>query len=140
MKRMMKYLGLAAFLSVSVAGAALGLAQTSGPTLLETLERGLWQFRAVGGGPTGASVDRLCVDDLKKLAQIQHNRMKCTQKVLRSNAATVQIFYSCPGEGQGLTTIRKESNRLIHIDSQGVRNNSPFSFTVEARRSGSCNR
>jgi hypothetical protein len=37
-----------------------------------------------------------------------------------------------------LTTIRKESSRIIHIQSQGIRNNAPFSFSAEGRKIGPC--
>ena len=42
-------LGIAAFLAVGT--AAIGMAaQSDTPDLLQSLERGLWQLRAVGGG------------------------------------------------------------------------------------------
>ena len=120
------------------AAAAFAAVQGNGSNLLDSLSRGMWQFRAIGGGPAGTDVANLCVGDVSKLAQIQHKSFDCEQYVVRASATTVTISYSCRGKGQGLTTIRKESNKLIHIDSQGIRDNSPFSFTVEARNSGPC--
>jgi hypothetical protein len=72
------------------------------------------------------------------LAQIQHGVANCPHLIVDSNANSITISYSCKGAGQGLTTIRKESGRLVQIKSQGIRNNSPFSFSVEGRRSGAC--
>jgi hypothetical protein len=129
---------LLTFIISGGATAAFAVVQSNGPNLLDSLNRGMWQFRAIGGGDAGTDVARLCVDDVTKLAQIQHKDFDCTQYVVRSSATTITISYSCRGKGQGLTTIRKESNKLIHIDSQGIRDNSPFSFTVEARNSGPC--
>jgi hypothetical protein len=57
---------------------------------------------------------------------------------VRSTANSVTVSYSCKAQGLGLTTIRKESNRIIHIQSQGIRNNAPFSFAVEGRKTGPC--
>jgi hypothetical protein len=50
----------------------------------------------------------------------------------------VTVHYTCPGSGHGRTTIRKETNRLVQIDTQGIASGSPFSRTFEARRGGSC--
>jgi hypothetical protein len=97
--------------------------------VLQTLERGLWQLRAVGGGASGAAASQLCLGDPRMLAQIQHGAANCEHYVVESSANSVTISYSCKGAGQGLTTIRKESGRLVQIKSQGIRNNSPFSFS-----------
>ena len=121
--------------------AAAVSAQGEMPELLTSLERGLWQLRAVGGGPSTAPVSQLCVTDPRMLTQIEHlGSPQCSYFVVRSNPTSVTISYSCKGAGQGLTTIRKESPRLIQIQSQGIRNGAPFSFSVEGRRSAACER
>ena len=106
--------------------------------LLETLERGLWRLRPASGTSSALPIDQYCVGDPTLLAQLQHGSATCTQTVLRSSANSVTISYNCRGKGQGITVIRKETNRLIQIQSQGTWNNSPFSFTAEARRAGTC--
>ena len=68
-----------------------------------------------------------------RLTQIQHGDAPCSRYVVRSMPNSVTVSYSCRA-GQGLTTIRKESPELIQIQSQGIRNNAPFSFSVEAAR------
>jgi hypothetical protein len=138
MKFFSKKLILLAIMSASITSAAYGLVHQEGPTLLDSLNRGMWQFRAIGGGPTGTAVNRLCVGDAKKLLQIQHQEFDCKQFIVRSSPNALTVSYSCSGQGQGMTSIRKESNSLIQINSQGIRNNSPFSFSVEARQSGGC--
>jgi hypothetical protein len=73
------------------------------------------------------------------LAQIKHGaNAQCSHFVVRSTPTSVTISYSCKGAGQGLTTIRKESPRLIQIQSQGIHDGSPFSFSVEGRRAAGC--
>ncbi|NJM49864.1 MAG: hypothetical protein HC843_02425 [Sphingomonadales bacterium] len=138
MKKAAKFLILVLSVSGFGAGAALALAQGEAANLLSSLEPGLWQFKAVGGGAPGTPVRQLCVKNTGKLVQIQHGVRPCDHYVVRGNAATLTVSYSCKGAGQGLTSIRKESSRLIHIDSQGISGNGPFSFTVEGRRTGPC--
>jgi hypothetical protein len=129
-------LAVAAMLSLGVGSAAQGGAQGDGGALLQSLERGLWQFRATGGSTAAAS--QLCLGDPRLLVQMQHGAANCTHQLVDAGANAVTISYSCKGAGQGLTTIRKESGRLVQIQSQGIYNSSPFSFTVEGRRSGAC--
>jgi hypothetical protein len=136
MKMKFSHLAVAGFLCLSAGSSAF--AQGGDLSLLESLERGLWQLRTVGGGPSGAAVSQLCVGEPSRLTQIQHGNSACDYYVVRSMPNSVTVSYSCKGQGQGLTTIRKESGRLIHIQSQGIRNNSPFSFSVEGRKTGTC--
>ncbi len=132
--------GLVAFVAVGTAVASYAV-QADMPELLESLERGLWQLRAVGGGTSTVGNSQLCVSDPRMLVQIQHlNNPQCSHFVVRSSPTSVTISYSCKGSGQGLTTIRKESPRLIQIQSQGIHNGAPFSFSVEGRRSAACER
>jgi hypothetical protein len=132
------HLAISCAVSLCASGAALAVGPNESLALLESLERGMWQLRAVGGGPSGAASNQLCLGDPARLTQIQHGDMSCSRYVVRRSANSVTVSYSCKGQGQGLTTIRKETGRLIHIDSQGIQNNSPFSFSVEGRRSGTC--
>ena len=138
MKTKLSQWGLGALLAVSAGSGALAYAQGGDLSLLESIERGMWQLRAVGGGPSGAPVTQICVGDVSRLTQLEHRHIPCEQYVVRSTANAVTVSYSCKGQGQGLTTIRKESNRLIQIQSQGIHNNSPFSFSVEGRKTGAC--
>lgn len=134
----LSHLALAAFFCTAATGSATALAQGGDRSLLESLERGLWQLRAIGGGPSGAAVNQICLGNSSRLVQIQHGAAACTQFVVRSAPNTVTVSYSCNGQGQGTTTIRKESSKLIQIQSQGIRNNAPFSFSVEGRKTGAC--
>jgi hypothetical protein len=138
MNKHIKHLVLAGLLSLGAGSAAERVSADDGTGFLQSLERGMWQLRAVGSGASGAAASQLCLGDPRMLAQIQHGTTKCTHLLVDSSANSVTISYSCSGAGQGLTTIRKESGRLVQIKSQGIRNNSPFSFSVEGRRSAAC--
>jgi hypothetical protein len=131
-------IALAGLFCAFASGSAIAFAQAGDLSLLESLDRGLWQLRAVGGGTSGAAMDKICLGEPAKLTQIQHGSTPCTRYVVRSTPTSVTVSYKCNGQGQGLTTIRKESGKLIHIQSQGIRNNAPFSFAVEGRRAGTC--
>jgi hypothetical protein len=138
MKQQLKLIGLAAIMVVGTGSTALAFVQNERMDFLQSIERGMWQLRAIGGGSSNALASQLCVADPKQLVQIQHGATACSHFVVRSTPNTVTISYSCKGAGQGLTTIRKESGRLIHIQSQGIKNSAPFSFSVEGRRAGVC--
>lgn len=115
--------------------AAVAFAPGPGLSLLDSLERGSWQLRSTSGvSPVG----KICLGDPRWLTQLQHVGADCERYVVRSSANSVTVSYSCEAQGLGLTTIRKESNRIIHIQSQGIRNNAPFSFAVEGRKTGPC--
>lgn len=117
------------------ATSAFAVSENGDLALLDTLERGMWQLRPTGGG---APATKICLGNPESLTQIQHSGLACEQYVVRSNANSVTVSYTCKGQGQGLTTIRKESSRIIHIQSQGIRNNAPFSTSVEGRKIGAC--
>jgi len=116
--------------------AAAGVAKPDGDmALLDSLDRGMWQLRQTGGNiPTS----KICLGKSASLLQIQHSGVACDQYVVRSSANSLTVSYTCPGHGQGMTVIRKETNRIIHIQSQGIENNAPFSFSAEVRRTGPC--
>lgn len=126
---------LAGAILLSLTSAAFAFAQANDLSLLNTLERGQWNLRAVGAE---APLTKICLGNPEVLTQIQHSGVACERYVIRSTANAVTVSYTCKGQGQGLTTIRKESNRIVHIQSQGIRNNAPFSFSVEGRKLGPC--
>ena len=138
MKKSFSQMAALGLLLASAAAGATAFAQGTDLSLLDSLDRGLWQLRSVGAGTSGVSIDKLCVSDPARLTQIQHGDTPCNRYVVRSTPNSVTVSYTCKGQGQGLTTIRKETGKLIHIQSQGIRNNAPFSFSVEARKSGAC--
>ncbi len=130
----LRYYPISLFLPLA-AGAAFAVSPNDDLALLDTLERGNWQLRATGGDPP---LTKICLGNPGALIQIQHSGVACEQYIVRTSANSVTVSYTCKGQGQGLTTIRKESNRIVHIQSQGIRDNAPFSFAVEGRRTGPC--
>lgn len=119
-------------LSLTEAGVAKSVGDMA---LLNSLDRGIWQLRSTSGV---VPMSKICLGRSDSLIQLQHGNLSCEHYIVRSEPNSLTVSYTCPGYGQGLTVIRKESNRIIHIQSQGIRNNAPFSFAAELRRTGPC--
>jgi hypothetical protein len=100
---------------------------------LRAVERGQWQLRLAGGG-----VRRLCVGNPRALLQVQHKTARCQIVVMDNGASTATVRYTCPGHGQGRTTLTVETSKLISLDTQGVIDGAPFSETYEGRLLGPC--
>jgi len=119
---------------------ALALAEPvtgQGPALgmLDQLEKGGWELRTRG---EGAAPRRMCLKDGRELIQLEHAGLACSNHIVEDSASEVTVQYTCRGAGYGRTTVRRESNRLVQIDSQGIANGLPFAYAAEARRTGDC--
>ena len=129
-------LGRAIFVLAGV-GAASAFAATAEvrPPLsaLAMLQPGLWRLKSESEAPRN-----VCMTDPYALIQLRHRTNACGRLVIANEKSTATIHYSCPGAGWGRTTIRAETPRLAQIDTQGIADNEPFAFTVEARRIGPC--
>ena len=109
-------------------------AQAAEPALFDAISKGTWTLRLRDGG----AEQRICVRDGNELVQIRHKETGCSRFVVKDSAEEVVVQYTCPGNGYGRTSVRKESNGLVQIQSQGIVNGAPFSFSGEARHSGAC--
>lgn len=123
----------------TIAGAALCLsvpvlAQGEGLAMLGALSKGEWTIKQ-----RGPAADRkICVRTGAELIQLMHRESGCSQFVVEEGAARVTVQYTCPGNGYGRTSIRRETPGLVQLESQGIHNGMPFQLTAEARRTGSC--
>ena len=136
---MMKFSPPLSFLSLAAIGAVLTAmpvaAQAPGLAMLNQLERGLWQLR---DRDDATSTRTICVTDTRVLLQLRHERAQCSRYIIEDTPSAVTVHYTCPGAGHGRTTIHRETNRLVQIDTQGIAGGSPFSQAYEARRTGTC--
>jgi hypothetical protein len=80
----------------------------------------------------------MCIPNGRRLIQLRHPNEACDRLVIEDAPNQVAVQYTCRGRGYGLTRIRRETNQLVQIESQGIAEGLPFDFTVEARRVGSC--
>lgn len=116
------------------AGAAL-TAQGPALAMLAKLERGQWTVAMRDGGPSR----NLCIGDPVKLLQLSHTRgARCNRVVVEDTPGRVTVQYTCRGNGYGRTSIRRETDTLVQIESQGIADGRPFQFRAEARRTGPC--
>ncbi|MCJ2187265.1 hypothetical protein [Novosphingobium beihaiensis] len=121
--------------AIAAIGALAVPAFGHGLGMLDQLETGAWELRERG---QGGEVHRLCLDNGRKLIQLRHQGMACSHVVVDDKPDEVTVQYTCKGRGYGRTHIRRESSGLVQIDSQGIVNGLPFSFSAEGRKVGKC--
>ena len=109
-------------------------AQSAELAMLGGLTKGSWTVRNRGDG----SQQQICLRTGRELIQLRHKQPGCSQFVVEDKPNQVVVQYTCPGNGYGRTSIRRESNGLVQIDSQGIINGAPFAFKAEGRHGGSC--
>ena len=121
-------------LSGMIVLAAPALAGGASLAMLDRLEPGRWELR----DRSGTVVPRVCVARGRQLVQLRHQGLACETFVVEDQPGEVVVQYTCKGRGYGRTHIRRESNRLVQIDGQGIADGLPFEFAAEARRVGEC--
>jgi len=122
-------------LSLALAAPAVG--QRPPLAMLDQLEKGRWELRIRNDE---ATVQRICLRDTRRLIQLRHPAANCERLVVDDDPTQVTVQYTCRGKGYGRTHIRRETSRLVQIDSQGIADGLPFAFAAEARRVGDCSR
>ena len=123
-------------MAVMVAGLAVpAVGQRPALAMLDQLDAGRWELRLHDGS---GEVERLCVPNGRRLIQLRHPSSACDRLIVTDAASEVTIQYTCRGRGYGRTHIRRETARLVQIDSQGIADGLPFAFAAEGRRVGEC--
>jgi hypothetical protein len=122
--------------AAALLGAGHGRAEApSVLTALQGLQLGQWEIRSAEDSAANRSV---CLTDPRVLLQLRHFGQTCSRFVITNDARISTVHYSCAAAGSGQTTIRVETPRLIQVQSQGLINRAPFSFSAEGRRVGDC--
>lgn len=80
----------------------------------------------------------ICLDSGRKLIQLRHPDLSCNSVIVEDAPNEVTVQYTCHGQGYGRTHVRRETNSLIQIDTQGIVDGRPFAFAAEGRRIGTC--
>lgn len=124
-------LGAVGALTLAVAPS---LAQNASLALFSQLDRGEWELRYRDGN----SSQRICLRAGTELIQLRHRGANCNRLVVESGANHVTVQYTCPSNGYGRTSVRRESATLAQVESQGIAGGRPFQFSAEARRVGAC--
>lgn len=130
-------IGIVSALGLLALGVALALpaaAQSNGLAMLSGLTKGEWTIKHRNG-----SEDRkICVKTGQELIQLRHEESDCSRFVVEDSADRITVQYTCPGNGYGHTEIRKETDMLVQIESQGIASGLPFELVAEVRRTGTC--
>jgi hypothetical protein len=121
---------------IRVAGAAvllLSVAATVRPMVFMQTGGGLWEVsRANGGRRT------VCLPDPVVLAQYEHLRSNCSRDLVRNLQSRAEIHYTCGGGAFGQSTVELLTPRSLRIETQGISDNAPFHYVLQARRLGNC--
>lgn len=120
--------------AIMLAATSQASAQPQGLAMLGGLARGEWIVKHRDGSPDR----RVCVRTGQELIQLRHPGGSCSQFVIEDAEAKVTVQYTCPNNGFGRTNVRRETNSLVQLESQGIAGGLPFQFTAEARRIGPC--
>ena len=112
--------------------------RTKGVAVLGNLEPGVWQLRALDGDRRERA--SLCLGDPNLLLQLEHRNAPCSRLIVNQDARSATVHYTCPAAGYGQTLLTVETPRLVKVDTQGIVGSRPFSYRVEARRIGDCQR
>jgi hypothetical protein len=122
-------------LTVAGMAAALILMGAQRPALFGQTTPGLWEISGVPGAKASA---RECVMDTAALARYEHKSRTCAMKVTSDGLNSAVVDYSCGGAGFGHTKVDMITPRSLRIETQGVSENLPFSYVLQARRVGDC--
>jgi len=131
-----KRLRAVAFVAAAAGAVAVpALGQHQSLAMLDRLESGRWELRTrdARGAP-----EQICLRDGRRLIQLRHPTGTCDRLVVSDDPAEVVVQYTCRGRGFGRTHIRRETGRLVQIESQGIADGLPFDVVAEARRIGDC--
>lgn len=119
--------------AAAIAVAVLGAARR--PAALAVTSGGLWEMSGVPGARAPV---RMCVADTAVLAQYEHRGQACTRLVISDNPTAAVIHYTCPGGGFGRSKLTLVTPRSLRIETQGISDNLPFNYVLQARRVGEC--
>ena len=114
------------------AAAALAAAP---PSALAKIAGGLWE---ISGAPGAQEPVRECVTDATTLAQFEHRSRTCSRTVLSDHGASAVVNYSCGGGNFARSEINVVTPRSLTISTQGISDQLPFNYVIQAHRVGDC--
>jgi hypothetical protein len=122
-------------LAAGAAGAALVLMGAQQPAALARTQAGLWE---ISGAPGMKAPIRQCVGNVATLAQFEHRGKPCKLRVTTDGPSSTLFDYSCGAAGFGRSEVEVITPRSLRIDTQGISNQLPFNYVIQARRVGDC--
>jgi hypothetical protein len=119
-------------LLIVVGAMAAGAAQR--PPSLARVEPGLWEIDRLGPDAR----PRICIADPMTLASYEHRGKTCTRVVISDGPEGVLVHYTCVRGGFGESKLNVLTPRSIRIETQGISDDLPFNYILQARRVGEC--
>jgi len=121
-------------LALGVAGPVAAVAANP-PSALAGVASGLWE---ISGAPGAQAPVRQCVADILALSEYEHRGHACSRKILSDAGRSTLINYTCGAAGFGQTQIDVITPRSLRISTQGISDQLPFNYVLQARRIGDC--
>ena len=115
--------------------AALVLTGAQQPSALAGVQPGLWE---ISGAPGTKAPIRQCVAQVAALAEFEHRGKACTRKTISDHGSSAVVEYSCGNKGFGRSQFNVITPRSIRIETQGISDQLPFNYVLQARRIGEC--
>lgn len=116
-------------------GMILALGAFQAPAALHQASPGLWE---IAGIPGSKSPLHECFADVMVLAQFEHRHRNCSRNVVSDSGNTTVIHYSCSGGDFGDSRLTVITPRSMRIETQGISQQLPFNYVLQARRIGEC--
>lgn len=113
----------------------IALAAATQPTVFAQTQTGMWE---ISGVPGARAPLKQCVANVAALAEFEHRGKSCSVKVISSSASSTVVEYHCGAAGFGRSQVDAITPRSLRIDTQGISNQLPFSYVLQARRIGDC--
>ncbi|HVU30393.1 MAG TPA: hypothetical protein VHE36_08345 [Sphingomicrobium sp.] len=105
------------------------------PSALANVAGGLWE---ITGAPGTRAPVRQCVRNVLALAQYEHRGRNCSRSIISDSASSTKINYKCGSAGFGESEVDVITPRSLRISTQGISDQLPFNYVLQARRVGEC--
>ena len=105
------------------------------PSALANVSGGLWE---ITGAPGSQRPILQCVADILVLAQFEHRGQNCARNILSDSPSSTRIDYKCGLGGFGQTQVDVITPRSLRISTQGISDQLPFNYVLQAHRVGDC--
>ena len=114
---------------------ALAVGATQERSVLAEAVPGLWELTGV---PGASAPVRQCFADIALLGQFEHRARKCKRTVIDDTASTTLVQYACGPAEFGSSELHLITPRSLKISTQGISDNLPFNYVLQAHRVGDC--
>lgn len=105
------------------------------PSALAKIAGGIWE---ISGAPGSQQPIRQCITDIRSLAQFEHRNRTCSRNVVSDSGSSTVINYTCGSGNFGRSQIDVVTPRSLRIATQGISDQLPFNYVIQARRVGDC--